>query len=86
MDEYLLVNDLICAEVQQTKTDGTFNLQMRSLKYGKLVNGLLVIVQQELVKQLKTHMTTLPTGVDLKFGHNGMIWITYTKTKLQRDH
>jgi len=86
MNDYLLENDLICAEVQQIKNDGTFNLQMRNLKYGKLVTGLLVTVQQELVKQLKSHMITLPMGVDLKLGLNGLIWVTYTKTKLQRDH
>ena len=37
-------NDLISAEIQNIGADGLISLHTRSLKYGKLENGLLVVV------------------------------------------
>ena len=46
MRNFFVEGDLLAAEVQTVKSDGSFNLHMRTLKYGKLVTGVLVIVQQ----------------------------------------
>jgi len=86
MRDYFVQGDCISAEVQSIKTDGSFNIHMRNLKYGKLVTGVLVTVQQSLVRHLKSHMVSLPMGVDLVLGHNGIIWVTHSKTKAQQLH
>ena len=71
-------NDLISAEVQNVSTDGTLSLHTRSLKYGKLENGQLVIVPASLIKRLPQHYISLPWGIDIILGKNGYIWITRT--------
>ena len=71
-------NDLISAEVQNVSTDGTLSLHTRSLKYGKLENGQLIIVPASLIKRLPQHYISLPWGIDVILGKNGYIWITRT--------
>ena len=71
-------NDLISAEVQNVSTDGTLSLHTRSLKYGKLENGQLIIVPASLIKRLPQHYISLPWGIDIILGKNGYIWITRT--------
>ena len=71
-------NDLISAEVQNVGSDGSLSLHTRSLKYGKLENGQLIIVPASLVKRLPQHYISLPWGVDIILGKNGYIWITRT--------
>jgi exosome complex component RRP4 len=68
--------DLISAEIQQIGADGQISLHTRSLKYGKLENGQLVIVPSSLVKRLPQHYITFPWGIDIILGRNGYIWIT----------
>ncbi|KDR68019.1 hypothetical protein GALMADRAFT_257580 [Galerina marginata CBS 339.88] len=68
--------DLLVAEVQAFFSDGAMSLHTRSLKYGKLRNGQLVVVAPILVRRLKSHFLTLPCGVDLILGLNGYIWIS----------
>ncbi|KAF7318784.1 hypothetical protein HMN09_00390700 [Mycena chlorophos] len=68
--------DLLVAEVQAFFADGAMSLHTRSLKYGKLRNGQLVMVPPMLVRRLKSHFTTLPCGVDLILGLNGYIWVS----------
>ena len=68
--------DLISAEIQNISSDGTISLHTRSLKYGKLENGQLLIVPSVLVKRLPQHYVSLSWGVDLILGRNGYIWIT----------
>jgi exosome complex component RRP4 len=68
--------DLICAEIQNINADGTIALHSRSLKYGKLENGQLVVVPAGLVKRLPQHYISLPNGVDVILGKNGYIWVT----------
>jgi exosome complex component RRP4 len=70
--------DLVSAEVQSINGDGSVSLHTRSLKYGKLTNGLCVTVPQSLVRKQKQHAVTLSMGVDVILGNNGMIWITRT--------
>ena len=76
MRSILEEGDLISAEIQNISSDGTISLHTRSLKYGKLENGQLLVVPSVLVKRLPQHYVSLPWGVDLILGRNGYIWIT----------
>ena len=51
--------DLLTCEVQQVQRDGTLILHTRSLRYGKLDNGVLVTVPPSLVGRRKNHFATL---------------------------
>lgn len=52
--------DLLTCEVQQVQArDGTLILHTRSLRYGKLDNGVLVTVPPSLVGRRKNHFVTL---------------------------
>ncbi|RZF41731.1 hypothetical protein LSTR_LSTR014079 [Laodelphax striatellus] len=75
MRKYLSEGDLISAEVQSIFSDGSLALHTRSLKYGKLSQGILVKVCPALVKRCKTHFQKLPFGVSLILSNNGYIWI-----------
>jgi len=68
--------DLLVAEVQAFFADGAMSLHTRSLKYGKLRNGQLVMVPPVLIRRLKSHFLSLPCGVDLILGLNGYIWVS----------
>ncbi|KAH6888361.1 exosome complex exonuclease rrp4 [Coprinopsis sp. MPI-PUGE-AT-0042] len=68
--------DLLVAEVQAFFADGAMSLHTRSLKYGKLRNGQLVMVPSVLVRRLKSHFLTLPCNVDIILGLNGYIWVS----------
>ncbi|KAK7100809.1 exosome complex component RRP4-like [Littorina saxatilis] len=81
MRKYLQEGDVISAEVQNVMSDGTLSLHTRSLKYGKLGQGVLVPVPPSLVKRRKTHFHTLPCGVKIILGNNGYIWLTPTVTE-----
>ncbi|XP_064458108.1 exosome complex component RRP4-like [Ornithodoros turicata] len=76
MRQYLSEGDLISAEVQSVFSDGALSLHTRSLKYGKLGQGTLVLVSPSLVKRCKTHFHNLPCGVQVILGNNGYIWIS----------
>lgn len=69
-------HDLISAEIQNVGSDGTLSLHTRSLKYGKLQNGQLIVVPSSLIKRLNQHYISLPWGIDLILGRNGFIWIS----------
>ncbi|KAJ7307989.1 hypothetical protein JRQ81_008488 [Phrynocephalus forsythii] len=84
MREYLQEGDLISAEVQAVFSDGAVSLHTRSLKYGKLGQGVLVQVSPSLVKRQKTHFHDLPCGASLILGNNGFIWI-YPTLEQQKD-
>ncbi|KAJ7600650.1 exosome complex exonuclease rrp4 [Mycena floridula] len=82
MRNFFEEGDLLVAEVQAFFSDGTMSLHTRSLSYGKLRNGQLVIVSPILVRRLKSHFVTLPCGVDLILGLNGFIWVSkHTETR-----
>lgn len=51
--------DLLTCEVQQVQNDGTLILHTRSLRYGKLDNGVLITVPPSLVGRRKNHFVTL---------------------------
>ncbi|XP_077478746.1 exosome complex component RRP4 [Stigmatopora argus] len=75
MREYLLEGDLISAEVRSVFTDGALSLHTRSLKYGKLGQGVLVQLSPSLIKRQKTHFHNLPCGASIILGNNGFIWL-----------
>jgi len=77
--------DLVSAEVQSLMGDGTASLHTRSLRYGKLVNGVLVTVPSSLVRRQKQHFVTLPCNVDVLLGCNGFIWIQRTTPDSWKD-
>lgn len=76
MRKYLQEGDLISAEVQNIYDEGTLSLYTRSLKYGKLSQGILVKVFPSLVKRRKTHFHNLTCGASIILGNNGFIWIS----------
>ncbi|KXN87671.1 Exosome complex component rrp4 [Leucoagaricus sp. SymC.cos] len=76
MRNFFEEGDLVVAEVQAFFADGAMSLHTRSLRYGKLRNGQLVIVPPILVRRLKSHFIALPCGVDLILGLNGYIWVS----------
>lgn len=76
MRKFLQEGDLISAEVQNVMSDGTLSLHTRSLKYGKLGQGILVKVFPSLIKRRKTHFHNLPCGASIILGNNGFIWIS----------
>jgi len=78
MRKYLKEGDLISAEVQNIFEDGALGLHTRSLKYGKLGQGVLIRVSPSLIERRKSHFHNLPIGAHLILGNNGFIWISQT--------
>ncbi|KAJ1520909.1 hypothetical protein ONE63_003989 [Megalurothrips usitatus] len=75
MRKYLQEGDLVSAEVQSVFSDGSLSLHTRSLKYGKLSQGLLVKVSPSLILRRKNHFHNLLCGASIILGNNGLIWI-----------
>lgn len=75
MREFLKEGDLLNAEIQTLYADGAAALHTRSLRYGKLRNGLFVQVPASLVLRLRTQVYRLEGGVEMILGINGYIWI-----------
>ena len=76
--------DLLVAEVQSIHQDGSASLHTRSLKYGKLRNGVFLSVSGSGggggVIRARRQVWTVDTGngggeVDIVLGVNGYIWI-----------
>lgn len=78
-------NDVISCEISQVKQYSALSVQTRSLKYGKLENGLLLEVPPSLVKRIRKHFVTLRCGVDVVLGHNGYIWVTAPNKPFRGD-
>mmetsp|Transcript_28625 Transcript_28625/g.42320 ORF Transcript_28625/g.42320 Transcript_28625/m.42320 type:complete len:278 (+) Transcript_28625:40-873(+) len=89
--------DLVSAEVHNVQSDGTLALHTRSLRYGKLENGCLIIVPPALVAKRKNHFCEIG-NISLLLGTNGYIWIQRAlpnledaqlaehKEKLKKEH
>lgn len=80
MRNFFQENDLLVAEVQMMFQDNSSALHTRSLRYGKLKNGVLVTASPNLIQRLKSHFVHLQDNdltldVDLIIGLNGYIWI-----------
>ncbi|XP_026484346.2 exosome complex component RRP4 [Vanessa tameamea] len=76
MRKHLQEGDLISAEVQSVFSDGSLSLHTRSLKYGKLSQGVLMKVFPSLIKRRKNHFHNLPCGIAIIIGNNGFIWMS----------
>lgn len=81
MRSILKEGDLLNCEVQSTFNDGSASLHTRSLKYGKLRNGMFVKVNSSLIVRTKNHLHELPGGVSVIIGVNGYCWIFKTKNQ-----
>lgn len=79
MRAFFQEGDLLVAEVQTLFQDGSVGLHTRSLRYGKLRNGVLVAVPPVLVRRHKSHFLTLAQlqggAVDVVLGLNGLLWV-----------
>ncbi|CDR88933.1 related to RRP4-3`-5` exoribonuclease [Sporisorium scitamineum] len=80
MRNFFQENDLLVAEVQMMFQDNSSALHTRSLRYGKLKNGVLVTASPNLIQRLKSHFVhlnddNLSLNIDLIIGLNGYIWI-----------
>ena len=75
MREFLKEGDLLNAEVQMVYQDGGCALHTRSLRYGKLRNGMLCTVPPNLILRQVTQSHDLEGGVEAIIGANGYIWL-----------
>ncbi|XP_056146948.1 exosome complex component RRP4 [Lampris incognitus] len=82
MRDYLKEGDLISAEVQSVYSDGVLSLHTRSLKYGKLGQGVLMKFSPSLIKNQKTHFHNLPCGASVILGKNGFVWLYPTAEQM----
>lgn len=80
MRSFYTEGDLVSAEVQELRNDGAVALHTRSLRYGKLDKGQLVVVQPSLIKRAKKHFHLLPCGVHAILGNNGYIFLSILET------
>lgn len=78
MRAILKEGDLLNAEVQSLFQDGAASLHTRSLKYGKLRNGVSLVIPSNLIIRSKNHAHDLPGGVSVILGVNGYCWIYKT--------
>jgi len=102
MRQLFVEGDLLSAEVQSVDNHGGIvMLHTRSLRYGKLENGCLVVVPSRLIVKRKQHFVTLPISsivsknsinheedmpnVDMILGTNGFIWIQRSTPKSWTD-
>lgn len=76
MSKILRIDDIIACEVQRVSNDGSIMLHTRSSIYGKLENGILVIIPQTLVQCQKKHIYVFPCKVQIILGMNGWIWVS----------
>ncbi|GEQ66546.1 hypothetical protein JCM33374_g209 [Metschnikowia sp. JCM 33374] len=80
MRNFLKEGDLLNAEVQSVFSNGLASLHTRSLKYGKLRNGIYLKVPSSLIIKQKNHTYNLPGNVSIILGVNGYIWLSKTST------
>lgn len=78
MRSFLKEGDLLNAEVQSLFQDGSASLHTRSLKYGKLRDGVFCQVPSSLIVRSKNHTHNLPGNVTVVLGVNGYIWLRKT--------
>ena len=78
MRNFYVEGDIICAEVAKKYADGSIHLHTRTVRYGKLENGVYIQVSSFLIRRSKQHYLRLPIGLDVILGCNGGIWISRT--------
>lgn len=85
MRSFLKEGDLLNAEVQTVFNQGQASLHTRSLKYGKLRNGVFLRVPASLIIKQKNHSFQMPGNVSMVIGMNGFIWLSKTSEIEKRD-
>ncbi|KAM0681549.1 Exosome complex component rrp4 [Glugoides intestinalis] len=75
MCKFFDINDLIVCEVQKVSKTGNAALHTRNDKYGKLKNGVLVIISPDLLSPMK-HRFISKENINIIGGSNGFIWIS----------
>ncbi|KAK6203626.1 uncharacterized protein RJT21DRAFT_135005 [Scheffersomyces amazonensis] len=78
MRNFLKEGDLLNAEVQTIFNNGIASLHTRSLKYGKLRNGIFLKVPSSLIIKSKNHAFDLTGNISCVLGVNGYIWLYKT--------
>lgn len=75
-------NDLVSAEAHKVQvgggggSNGSLMLHTRSVRYGKLENGVVVTVPANLIPRRRTHYTTLcENRFQILLGCNGILWL-----------
>lgn len=80
MRTFFQEGDLVSAEVQTVAVDGSVTIHTRSLRYGKLRNGALVVMPPPLIRRHASHFVSimpLPDhGIDLILSLNGLMWVS----------
>ena len=84
MRNFLKEGDLLNCEVQTIFNNGIASLHTRSLKYGKLRNGIFLKIPNPLIVKTKNHAFDLPGNVSIVLGTNGYIWL-YKTPKINKS-
>ncbi|CAI5759531.1 unnamed protein product [Candida verbasci] len=84
MRNFLKEGDLLNCEIQTIFNNGIASLHTRSLKYGKLKNGIFMKIPSSLIIKSKNHSYDLPGSVSIILGINGYIWLY--KSKQQEEN
>jgi len=85
MRSFFDVGDLVVSEVQKVSKGGIVALHARNERYGKLCDGVIVIVPCFLLDQPRTRFLS-KNGIDVIVGCNGYVWIgAKDKHKSYRD-
>lgn len=74
MHTFFNLNDLVVCEVQKVSKSGSAALHTRNDKYGKLTNGILIIVPHILLKNIRSRFI-IKDELEVIVGFNGYIWI-----------
>ena len=88
MRSYLKEGDLVCSEVHKVQPNdgGSLSLHIRSHKFTKLENGIIVPVPAALIARRKNHVVSLiHNTIDGLWGVNGNIWLQRSMTNPHDD-
>lgn len=87
MRSFFKEGDLIVAEVQSVFQDGALSLHTRSLRYGRIGQGVLIKVAPSLIQRRKTHFHNLPSlGLHIILANNGLVWISPPRTSEEVEY
>ena len=81
MRQYFDVGDILCAEIQQTSSDGMISLHTRQNHPRKLENGIVVEIPSRVIKRVPKHIDEVEFDgfkFSMIFGLNGSIWVAPT--------
>ncbi|EPT26985.1 exosome component 2, putative [Toxoplasma gondii ME49] len=85
MQNFFVVGDVICCEVQRVRADGQILLHTRSTRYGRLMNGVFLAVAPQQIQRQSHHIVQLSCGVQVVLGLNGYIWISLPMKTSAKD-